>query len=137
MSRIQWDESYSVGVTELDLQHTRWIELINILHDVLMGRRDLKEFSVLECLEAMVKYTQYHLRFEEKMLAKAGYQQLKEHVLEHERWEKQLCQYLVAEKEGQTMLTSEVMALLMTWLNNHILESDMAYRECLSKGICD
>ena len=33
MSLIQWDDSYSVGVAELDAQHQRLIQMINELND--------------------------------------------------------------------------------------------------------
>ncbi len=129
MPHIQWDESYSVGVPELDVQHTRWITLINTLHDVLMGRRNSSEFSVLACLEAMLEYTNYHLRFEEQLLVRAGYPLLEEHKMEHEKFQQQINTYLSAERDGNTMLNSEVMDVLMGWLKNHILQSDMAYKD--------
>ena len=133
MPLLQWDETYSVGVEELDSQHRKWIDLINTLDDVLMGRKDFREFSVQTCLEAMITYMEFHLRFEEKLLAEAGYQKLNEHMQVHERFEQQVDSYLQAEKAGQTMLNSEVMGLMMDWLKNHILKSDMDYKELLTK----
>ena len=35
MSLIQWDNSYSVGVAEIDLQHQKLIEMINYLHKAM------------------------------------------------------------------------------------------------------
>jgi hemerythrin len=131
MPRIQWNESFSVGVPEIDLQHRQWIGLINKLHDELMGLGNEKSFSIRSCLEAMVEYGKYHLTFEEDLLEEAGYRFLEQHRYEHELFRERLDELIRAEQKGQTLLNSEVMNMMTNWLQNHILQSDMDYKELL------
>ena len=131
MPRIEWNEEFSVGVAEIDAQHQQWIALINNLHDVLMGEADEEQFSVKSCLDAMVEYGNFHLGFEEKMLAEAGYPLLDRHRVEHEKFRTRLGELVQAEDEGRALLNTEVMNMLTSWLKDHILKSDMAYRDLL------
>jgi hemerythrin len=39
MSIIQWDESFSVNVAEIDKQHQRLLEMINELYDAMRQGR--------------------------------------------------------------------------------------------------
>jgi hemerythrin-like metal-binding protein len=132
MPRIEWSDSFSVGVAEIDAQHRQWITLMNRLHDVLMGAADSADFSVGQCLEAMVEYGKFHLGFEEELLAEAGYPLLERHRAEHDRFRSRLEELARAEEGGRTLLNSEVMNMMNTWLQDHILKSDMAYRDYLA-----
>ena len=128
MPRIEWNDEFSVGVAEIDAQHQRWIALINTLHDVLMGEANPENFSVKHCLDEMVAYADFHLDFEEKMLAEAGYPLFEQHRAEHEKFRARLQELVRADEQGRTLLNTEVMNMLTGWLREHILKSDMAYK---------
>ena len=128
MPRIEWNESLSVGIAEIDEQHRKWISLINALHDVLMGYSEDESLTSESCLQAMLDYGNYHLIFEEQLLEKAGYPLLEQHRREHDRFRRQIENALLAEQEGHRVLYSEVMNLLTSWLQDHIMGSDMLYK---------
>ncbi len=128
MSRIEWNESLSVGIAEIDDQHRKWISLINELHDVLMGYNEGETLTPETCLQAMLDYGDYHLSFEEDLLEKAGYPLFEKHRREHDRFRRQIETALLAEREGHRLLHSEVMNLLTSWLQDHIMASDMLYK---------
>jgi hemerythrin len=79
----------------------------------------------------MVEYGKYHLTFEEDLLEEAGYRFLEQHRYEHELFRERLDELIRAEQKGQTLLNSEVMNMMTNWLQNHILQSDMDYKELL------
>jgi len=128
MPRIEWSESLSVGIAEIDEQHRKWIALINQLHDVLMGYNEEEGLTSEACLQAMLDYGDFHLSFEEQLLEKAGYPLFEQHRREHDRFRRQIEIALLAEREGHRMLHSEVMNLLTSWLQEHIMGSDMLYK---------
>lgn len=128
MPRIEWNESLSVGITSIDEQHKIWISLINELHDVLMGYSDEETLTPETCLQAMLDYGNFHLTYEEQLLEKAGYPLLEQHCREHDRFRRQIENALLAEREGHRLLNSEVMSLLTSWLQEHIMGSDMLYK---------
>ena len=131
MPRIEWNESLSVGIAEIDEQHRKWISLINTLHDVLMGYSKEDSLTPETCLQAMLDYGNYHLTFEEQLLENAGYPLLEQHRREHDQFRRQIENALLAEQEGHRLLQSEVMNLLTSWLEGHIMGSDMLYKDRL------
>ncbi|MQX35583.1 bacteriohemerythrin [Roseospira navarrensis] len=127
---IVWQESYSVGVPELDSQHKGLIDLINRLSRE-PANSDLMGWIFAE-LEA---YTKDHFATEEALLKRAGYPDLKTHRREHaafERWLSAVRQTYAVGVASPSMLSESVNAFLRDWLVRHILGSDMAYKEILS-----
>lgn len=127
--KLVWKQEYSVGVPLLDQQHQGLIELINLLSEEkvkagLMGQ-------VFEELEA---YTKDHFSAEEKMLKASDYRALKAHKKEHrefEQWLSAVRQTYSVGVASPTILAETVNAFLRDWLINHILSSDMAYKQTL------
>ena len=81
MDRIVWDNSFSVGIEEIDEQHKKWISIINDLHDALMSGKNLGSITG-KSLKAMEEYAHFHFSFEEEYLQKAGYPYLENHKKE-------------------------------------------------------
>ncbi len=127
MPKIEWNESFSVGVAEIDEQHRRWIELINKLHDALMGKK-VSSGMTDKILSEMIDYTHFHFAFEEEYLQKINYADLKKHRYQHEFFKKNLLGKLQEERAGKLVLNTEVMKMLVHWLQDHILQEDMKYR---------
>lgn len=126
MPRIGWDDSFSVGVEEIDEQHRRWIEIINELHDSIMDRTvSVKTTDRILC--AMIDYAHFHFAFEEDYLKKINYPDLKKHHYQHEFFTKNLVAKLQEERAGGLVMNTEVMRILMNWLQEHIQEEDMKY----------
>lgn len=126
MSKIEWDDSFSVGVVEIDEQHRRWIEIINKLHDSIMDKNvSVKTTDRILC--EMIDYANFHFVFEEDHMKNVGYQDLKKHRYQHEYFNKNLAAKLQEERAGGLVMNTELMKILMNWLREHILEEDMKY----------
>ena len=64
MALMKWDESFSVGVKEIDAQHQKLVAMINELHAAM---KEGKVHDVLgEIISGMAKYTIFHFETEEK-----------------------------------------------------------------------
>ncbi len=128
MSRIVWDDSYSVNIKEIDEQHKHWIGIINELHDRLIGGEGLTEIG-RKSLQAMEEYGVFHFSFEEEYMKKIGYPDLPHHTREHKKFLEQIRSVRRDEAEGHIVLNSEIMKILMNWLIQHIKGSDKKYSE--------
>lgn len=126
MSRITWDDSYSVGIKEIDEQHKQWIGIINELHDSLIEGKELTEIG-RKSLLAMEEYGIFHFTFEERYMEKIGYTDLPHHKREHEHFLQETRQVIRDEEAGHLVLNTEVMGMLMNWLTRHITGSDKKY----------
>lgn len=129
MALIDWDDSCSVGVAELDGQHQRLADLVNRLHAHVQAQGDGK------LLEAAIKkltvYAFTHFGHEEKLLAEAGYPQLESHRGEHEEFGQMLMRFSGDAAAGM-LDRAQLIGFLTRWWSHHILVVDMQYKPLLA-----
>jgi hemerythrin-like metal-binding protein len=128
MSKITWNDSFSVKNDEIDNQHKKWIEMINDLHDVLIQDNfdNLQKITV-QTLDAMNEYVRYHFSAEEKYMQKIGYPGLPSHKTLHEQFYLRITTLHSDIQAGKLVLNTEIMKTLTHWLQEHILNEDMKY----------
>lgn len=131
---INWDDKYSVGVTEMDAHHQKLVSMINELHDAMLtGKGKEKIASVLG---NMVEYTKFHFAAEENFLNKKGYPEINSQKTAHKGFVEKAEGFQKDLASGKLSLTMEVMSFLKDWLLNHINKSDKAYGTYLKeKGL--
>lgn len=129
MTYFEWDDSYSVGIRSIDLQHRELIKLINRLHDLRERGGDL-----LAVLKRLDWYVQHHFSFEESLMRGAGYPRLKEHIKEHREFERWLRTSQTAVRSGLEVreMSAIIQDFLKEWLSKHILVIDMDYKALLT-----
>ena len=81
MNTINWQDSYSVGVTEMDAQHKKMIGMINTLIIEQKTLTDPK--TIADLLTAMTDYAEEHFRAEEYLMAEYGYDRKTAHEKKH------------------------------------------------------
>ena len=121
MKELTLDETLTLGIEEIDDDHSKLIELYNILnHSVSEGAS--KEY-VEAVLEEMINCTVWHFSHEERLMLKYGYDGYTEHKSDHQdliEAAKALKQrFLQAGK-----LVEDDLVYLERWLTEHILVSD-------------
>lgn len=125
MSLFAWNETYSIGVTEIDAQHRRLFSLANELHSAMNAG---KGKAVLQkVLHDLITYTQTHFAAEERMMQKCGYRELQAHKAQHDELTREVLQLQRDFQSGKSMLTIEVMQFLSDWLRGHIGGTDRRY----------
>jgi hemerythrin len=133
MALITWNNSYSVNIQNIDNQHKKLVELVNLLH---ASMKEGKGKDVLDQIFVeLANYTVFHFGFEEKLFAQYGYPDAGTHKRQHNDLKEQVNELQKKQKEGN-VLTIEVMNFLKQWLTEHIQGSDKKYTTFLnSKGI--
>ena len=130
METMEWKSSYSGGVPGIDNDHKRLIDIINRV-EAAGGSRE----SVQGVLQELADYAREHFRREEEALRAADYPDLEKHVGEHGSfvdWLQMLRQTLGDTPTSQAHIATAVSNYLRTWLSNHILVTDMAYKDYLN-----
>lgn len=134
MALFTWNNSYSVGVAEIDGQHQEIMRMINELNESMLKGKG-KE-AVGGILSKLINYTASHFGVEEKLMAKHGYPEYEEHKAKHD---KMVGKVLALQKDvnaGKLTVSSEVMSFLQDWLNKHIMGTDKKYGPFLNgKGV--
>lgn len=135
MALINWNETYSVKVKEIDGQHKKLVDIINELHDKM---KEGKGKQVLEkLLNELLDYTVLHFAFEEKLLNTNNYPDYKNHVKLHSDLIDEVKAFRKKHDSGNAMLSLELMDFLKRWLVEHILNSDKKYSAHLNaNGVC-
>lgn len=126
---IEWRPEFDVGVKEVNRQHQRLISIANELHR--LSQRDDHELGVKRVIAALANYTQTHFRYEELLLERHGYDDLAEHKRKHKALINDVLEFGRRVDRGEPVV-DELLEFVKNWLINHILKSDMAYRDHLN-----
>ena len=131
---IEWDDSLSVNVTEIDLQHQRLVAMINKLNDAMMQGNG-KEV-VNRIINGLMGYAGTHFKTEEKYFDKFGYPETVRHKREHAAFVEKVSEFKGGLDSGRLSLSIEVMRFMSDWLQTHIKESDKKYSKFFNeKGL--
>jgi hemerythrin len=133
MSKINWDESLSIGVELIDEQHKKWIGHIRDVQAAIEARRGMPKIA--STLDFLINYTQFHFSTEEKSMSETGYPALENHRAKHEDLKGTLDNLIEDFKEdGVTEKLSEAIGtFLVNWLRDHIRDVDQAFAAFLKE----
>ncbi len=126
---FNWEDTYYVNIDSLDRQHKKIVDLINNAHKELTeGARPDESRKIIE---ELLDYTEYHFKFEEKLLEKYSYPVINSHKKQH----KNLCEKVSLLKndleKGRDIEPLDLLAFLVDWLQDHIVGSDKKYSNLL------
>lgn len=129
MSAIQWTNRYSVGVTQLDEQHQKILELINSLAQCMVS--DQCQQAVPHVLNEMHSYILEHFGLEERLLLKVRYPRFNEQRDSHNGFIKQFSNFCAEVDGGGKETIQSLLDFLTNWWDSHILREDMGYKGLL------
>jgi len=127
---IRWDQSYSVNVAELDLQHEQLFRTVAELDYAL--RIGSADNIINEIIGKVVAHTIEHFATEEALMQKTGFPGLAAHCHEHLVLSQQLTQFNLSYLAGRPGIPAALLDFLRTWLREHILKSDKRFGEFLN-----
>lgn len=133
---IQWDESYSVGNSELDNQHKMLIGQINeIFEAARQGQAAAKVASLIGFLD---QYARKHFRYEEAHLKAMRYPMATVHCAMHASFIQtiELAKKRIAKEGATSLLAIELIDFVSKWLSEHIKTTDKRYCEFFATGKC-
>ncbi len=130
---VQWNESLSVGISRIDLQHKNFIRLLNDLDESLsLGRSE----ALSDILWSLVDYAKIHFATEEELFLLHDYPESKEHIQDHEAFNRKVAQLQSKSGENINQIAAELLRFMREWLNNHVIQVDQKYSAFLiSKGV--
>jgi len=133
MALMTWGPMLQIGYGDIDAQHKRLVEIVNALDEAM--RTGKGRDVVAKVLSELIKYTQFHFAFEEKLMDKYGIGSSAAHKAEHRKLIADVGAFKGKFDTGAASVTTELMAFLRNWLSNHILKTDKALaRELAIKG---
>lgn len=135
MPLLKWKEKFSVGIAEIDAQHQRMFAIMNELNEAMASEKakDVME----EIIARLVEYTVTHFVTEERLMDQHGFSGISGHKSEHGKFTAKIRDFQNDFNQGRVAMSIDVMHFLIEWLEQHILGTDMEYRDfLLSRGVC-
>jgi hemerythrin len=134
MANLEWNESFSVGVLEMDEQHKKLIDLINQLNEAMKVGKGSAEAGVI--LKGLTDYTHYHFVAEENLLEKNNYPGLLVQQSKHKAFIAKLQEFNTNMQSKDLGIGIKLNQFLKDWLVDHISGEDKKYGKFLNnKGI--
>lgn len=133
MSYIDWTDTLSIRVPEMDNQHKKLVQMLNELHDAMKSGkgRDL----VGPIVTRLVNYTKTHLANEEQFLESINYAFINSHKTEHRKLTEQVLELQAKYNLGDTTVAPKLLTFLRDWLVGHIQKVDRMYGDYYNKQL--
>lgn len=131
MVKIRWSSELDTGIQVIDEQHHRIVDYINQLY-VIQESHNHKD--VEKVLQELVDYTLSHFSFEESLMEDAGYPFATGHKRVHEMFKARINSFMQRISKGED-ITDELLAVLRSWLLNHIRSDDNDYVEVVKTSM--
>lgn len=122
---MRWSDDLSVGVTTVDNQHRKLVDLVNRLHAALM--RGAANTEATGILNELVQYTVTHFKYEEEIHQRTGYPEAAAHKASHEQLVARIGELMKGLEAGTAAIGVDLMEFLKHWLINHIQKEDKRF----------
>ena len=120
---FKWNDSFLIGIEELDQEHKILIDDINRLHEELVMNDEKSEIE--ECLGDIYTRMQAHFALEEHVMKEHGYKYFDEHKREHEELLDNYTEYMVQFLNDSGVSSDKsIEENLKHWVITHIVTSD-------------
>jgi len=119
---IPWDARFNTGISAMDKQHQRLVELINQLFQCMKDGGDRMILGGV--VDELVKYTVYHFRAEEDLMRQHRYPDFETHKQIHEQFIAKVAKFADNLKSGERLAPADIYKFLKDWLISHIEKQD-------------
>ncbi len=134
MSFFDWDERFSVGVTEIDDQHKRLVALLNELYEAMYSGQGREALG--HVLAGLVGYAGTHFAAEERLMRLHRYPEAAGHKDKHDKMAAHVTELRERFDAGAIASPVQISNFLKGWLSRHIMETDRRFGAFLNeKGV--
>jgi len=123
MAKLVWMDELDTGIPEIDRQHRRIVDYINLLGEL---RHTPDRESLANVIGDLVDYTLSHFIFEEALFEDAGYSFSGPHKKVHQIFTRRVSDLQTRFELGEDV-AEELHNMLSRWLFNHIRNEDHGY----------
>jgi hemerythrin len=122
---------YFTGIEFIDKEHSRLFEIANEAHELLTNQFIPDKYDyIVEVIQKLKDYTQYHFQHEEEYMDSIGYKRILSQKVAHNDFIDKLNELdleQIDENQKETLL--DLLDFLNTWLVEHILKKDKMIAE--------
>ncbi len=126
MEAFVWNTRFETGITSVDEQHRKLVDITNRIGNLLIDGSASEE-SIAKVFTELADYAAYHFADEERLMDQTGISP--RHVELHREHHRQFVEQLTTMWKGRSGLADAANVLhgfLSSWLTYHILEEDQS-----------
>jgi hemerythrin len=124
MAFFKWNDSFNIGVKELDHQHRTFLEYLNECYEIVSHSSPGTHRIDPSMVENLRLYATTHFNREEVMLKFWTHPDLKRHMELHKYFESQIRELETGLAAGTSRRLESVFEFLRDWFMDHILQED-------------
>ena len=129
IGRIEWNQSFSVGIERLDHQHKKLLEILNgFLETVEAQNKKVRDLAV-PFLRGFAAYYQMHFREEEDLMRQLQHSFFVSHMNEHTEIKKYLKTIIAQWNDAELTEKIGFATFLRYWVAEHIQTRDVKIGE--------
>ncbi len=129
---FKWDAKYSVGISIIDEEHRKFIDIIN--KAIVAREQSDNPERVKEVLQEMTNYALTHFATEENYMIEFNYPGHQDHKKEHHDFAIKTIAYLDNVIKSDYQIANEILECLKQYLVNHIQVTDKNYIVCFKEN---
>lgn len=129
MEYWNWNPSLDTGIPEIDSQHRKLLDYVNVLNTAIKEKDNSR---VGEVLVQLTEYAAALFEMEERLMDMAQYPYAETHKRIHQDFIRRIANYHERHEQGEDV-SKKVMYDLKIWMSDHIARDDKAYAPYIQK----
>jgi hemerythrin len=122
MEKLEWHDSYKIGLREIDEHHRHLFQLFEKTHDGFTNANP----DLGTIFDELIDYATYHFRSEEMWMLAKFYPGIVQHKKEHQMFLLRVKKKQNTYHSGQH-ISMATLLFLREWITHHILGMDMDF----------
>lgn len=135
MEKLSWNDSYLLGIPEIDLQHKKLLSLADDMYEIVNGDEDSLKVNLSKVLKSLTDYTVYHFSNEEEFMNKYGYPSADMHKSMHDNFIAEVTKQIKSLNTATKTEAERLYKFLASWVLNHIAKSDKVWAEYVKPNL--
>lgn len=132
MTYFEWDESFALGIDEIDAQHRRLVRLVNEYHQAVEQGQGAE--AATETLNQLIEYVRYHFTSEEHFMLEHDYPDIEAHRRQHIELTESVIERKLRLDLGRAVNPEALLTFLKKWLSTHLQITDQEYAKFIRQN---
>jgi hemerythrin len=125
--RVEWSDSYSMGIKLIDDQHKGLLDFVNDLFNHSTGNEREERAYFKEVIHQAVQYIKEHFATEEKIMLATKFPGYAEHKKAHDEFTLTVVKSVKDFESGKRLVLVKFAYFLKDWVLTHIAVMDVQY----------
>lgn len=124
VEKVNWDDSYLLGIADIDDQHKKLLMIANELYEITTGSPESYKLKMAAVLKKLTDYTVYHFSSEEEYMRSHGYMGADAHKMAHDNFVKEVSYHIQRLSSESIDEGGRFYSYVAGWVLNHIAKAD-------------